>query len=182
MIYKILWKLFNKGLLPYMVKSQNKEYKFTELEYRFIDSNGKKYYGFPDNISLPEDRWSQLQDFLTWLSNGLTAETLTKLISKAEKAIEDGIVKMADSKRPNAIKIAAILNEIKTRQDMIRPNELLYNIIAVQLIREDEDPLVFNNNIHREKVDQFEFERLEGNNFFLQLREFVTVWSFQKMS
>lgn len=182
MIYKIIWNLFSKGLIKYYVKSQNIPYKYSDLEYRFTDSNGKRYYGMPEKMSISEDRWAKLQEFLIWLSNGLTAESLNMLLDKADKHLEDGVVKMAENKRPNAIKLAAIMNEIRTRQDMIRPNELLYNILAVQLIREDEDPMLFNNKIHMEKVIQFEDERELGNNFFFALPEFKILWRFQNFT
>jgi hypothetical protein len=181
-MYKYIWKLFNKGLIKYYISSQNNPLNFNELEYRFTDSNGKKYYGFSDKISMSNDRGQMLDTYITWLANGLTPESLNNLIDKAEKALEDGIVKMHNNQRPNAIKIGAILHEIKTRQDMIKPIELIYNILAVQLVREDEDPMLFSNKIQLEKVEQFTLEEKNNNNFFLRLKELRMLWSFQRMS
>jgi len=179
---KFIWKILGDRLTEHYVKSQNKPYKFSQLEYRLTDSNGNRYYGFPENLSISEDRYNKLQEFLIWLSNGLTPESLNTLIDKANKAIEDGVVKLANNKRVNMIKVGAVLHEIKTRQDMIKPAELLYNIIAVQLIREDEDPMLFNNSVHLEKVEQIKAEKELGNSFFFSIPESQKVWKYQSMS
>lgn len=181
-LYKIIWRYFKDGLIAYYTSSQNNPIHLSELEYRFTDSKGRKYYGFTSHMALPLSRFGKLREYLIWLSNGLTQDTLTQLIEIGESEIEKGVVNVSNKKNAGLVKIGAIMHEIKTRKDIIRPLELIYNVGAVQLIREDENPNTFNQKIHQEKVEQMMEEEESGNYFFFQLPELNKLLNFATMS
>lgn len=133
----------------------------SQLEYAITDLNGVKYYRFSQDAAIPIERWGKLNEYMMWMSAGLTAGELDKLIDVAEKAIADGLSK--DTR--NVAKISTVLNEIKERKNMVVHTELFYNYVAVQLIREDETPDTFNNEIHLQKVEQFKKEVDAGNSY-----------------
>lgn len=133
----------------------------TQLEYAITDSNGVKYSRFPQDAAIPIERWGKLNEYMMWMSAGLTSGELDKLVDVAEKAIADGLSK--DTR--NIAKISTVLNEIKERKNMVIHTELFYNYVAVQLIREDENPDTFNNEIHLQKVEQFKKEVAAGNSY-----------------
>src|SRR3990167_3240393 len=138
----------------------------SKLELCFMDSKGKKYYKFPEAMSLPVERFGKLQEFMMWMSAGLTSVELDTLLDEAEKAL---MTCMIDKK--GFAKIGFILTQIRERKTMVIHTELLYNFLAVQVIRQDEQAEHFNNAIHLEKIEQFKKETSEGRtyDFFLRI-------------
>lgn len=171
-----------EDLIKAYIDSIQPSFDLSQLDFRFLDSKGRKYYGYNDQLQMSVDRYGKLNEFWIWYSNGLDAKSLDKLLDIANAALEDGVSNMHDKKPVNAIKIGAILNEIRNRKDMIRPLELLFNMLALYIVREDEDPRLFNEKIHLEKVSQFLWEENKGNFFFLNLNEWKTLYSFLTMS
>ena len=137
----------------------------SKLELCFTDSCGCKYYKFPEAMSLPVERFGKLQEFMMWMSAGLTSNELDILLDEAEKAL---MTCMIDKK--GFAKIGFILTQIRERKTMVIHTELLYNFLAVQVIRQDEQAEHFNNAIHLEKIEQFKKETSDGRtyDFFLQ--------------
>jgi hypothetical protein len=133
----------------------------TQLEYAITDLNGVKYYKFPQDASIPIERWGKLNEYMMWMSSGLTGGELDKLVAVAEEAIAQGLKQ--DTR--NIAKISTVLNEIKERKNMVIHTELFYNYVSVQLVREDENPDTFNNEIHLQKVEQFKREVAAGNSY-----------------
>lgn len=138
-----------------------------KLEFGFTDSNGTNYNKFPVEAAIPVERWGKLNEYMMWMSAGLTSGELDKLLNVAEEAIAEGLKK--DTR--NIAKISTVINQIRERKNMIIHTELFYNYVAVQLIREDENPNEFNNEIQMQKVEQFKKEVAQGNcyDFFFKL-------------
>lgn len=138
----------------------------SKLELCFTDSNGLRYYKFPEAMSLPVERFGKLQEFMMWMSAGLTSNELDLLLDEADKALTSGL-----TQGKNASKIGFVLNQIRDRKTMVIHTELLYNFLAVQVIREDEGVEYFNNAIHLEKIEQFKAENKDGKtyDFFLRI-------------
>lgn len=170
---KLLWKLFGKQLKAFYLSEQNTPVTLKELSYAF--STEKKYYRFPSSMALPVPRYGKLQEYLMYMSARLTAENIDLLINKGIEVIENGI------KNDNgASKVAAILHQLGDRNDKIIPHQLIYNFLAVQYVREDEDPKVFNNEIHMEKVDDLMAN--SDNSFFFRLPELKKLLNLTTMS
>jgi len=65
---------------------------------------------------------------------------------------------------------------------MVIHTDLLYNFLAVQWVREDEHPELFDATIHDEKVRQFKNETATGNSYFFfrqpELKRLNELWNF----
>lgn len=157
---------FNK----FFASTQSQKITHKELEKWFIDSNGAQYYQFPKKMSLPIERLGNLKGYYTFLSSGLSGSEHERIIEAEEKILSEGI-----GKPETAAKLGALIHLKRERLKLVVHPELLYNIIAVQMIREDEDPAIFNNQIHLEKVAQFKTEVQKQNAYFffhqIQLQE-----------
>jgi hypothetical protein len=176
MIYKLLWKYFGKKLIKFYLADQNKPIQLSQLVYAFSDSKGKKYYRFPENVALPFDRYGKLMEYLTLISSRLTAENLALLCDKALAIVTEGI-----SKEKNAAKVAAIIYQLKERKDWIVPAQLIYDVLCLQYIREDEQPDKFDNGIHMQKIELF-MNEISKSAFFLRMPEFQKLLNSTTMS
>lgn len=56
---------------------------------------------------------------------------------------------------------------------MVVHDELFYNIIAIQIVRHDESPSEFNNEIHLQKVEVFKKLDKQDDGFFLNIQELL---------
>lgn len=173
---------FNK----FFASTQSQKITHSNLEKWFIDSNGVQYYQFPKKMALPVERLGQLKGYYTFLASGLSGEEHIKIIEQEEKILSEGI-----GKPETAAKLGALIHIKRERLKLVLHTELYYNIIAVQAIRDDEDPVVFNQQIHLQKVAQFKTEVQKQNAYFffqqIQLQEpinllrisqaeFTTLW------
>lgn len=176
MISRLLWKYFKKPLIAYYVGEQVKPASFSDMEFRFIDSNGVKYYGFGKNMTMPAIRFGKIQEYIMWMSAGLTGNELDSMIDVADKAVFDGL-----GNPKNAAKVTMVLQQIRERKGMILHHELIINFLAVQLVREDESITDFDNEIHMAKVDQM-LKDAKFLGFFFRLPELSKLWHLLKMS
>ena len=65
---------------------------------------------------------------------------------------------------------------------MVIHDELFYNIIAIQLIRHDENPTEFNNDIQMEKVEAFKQLDKKDDTFFLAIQEYLSQLGLQNIT
>lgn len=177
---KDIWEKNKKDFIQMFTDEvSQKRLNKKELEFRFLDSNGKSYFGFPDSLPLPLERWGKSRDFLMWMSNGMSSKEFIELIEVAEKNWLNYI-----KTGKNASKVGYIFEELKNRGRMVIHTELLYNFLAVQLIRDDEDAESFNAEIHNEKVEQFKKETANGNHYFFfqqpELKKLHEFWNFNQ--
>jgi hypothetical protein len=184
---KLAWDYTLKNnkdaILEYNRIQENKPVTHKDLKYIFTDSDKKRYYGFEDAANMPKERFDKLQEYLTFMSAGLTSEELNKLLDVAERCVEGGIVKMdKEGKFKNAMRLVAILQEIRNRQNIISPTELSYNYLAVQYVREDENPLIFDNEIQLQKVAKFKEDAESSHRFFFRLPELGKLLKLLNMS
>lgn len=176
MIYKLLWKYFRDGLIKEWVSESNKPTTHAMLEYAFTDMKGRKYYRYPKDMSMSLDRYSHLTKYLSYLSARLTPEQMDSIIDVALQIIQDGI-----GKDKNAARVAALLYELKDRDRLIVPSQLVYDILAVQYVREDEKPDEFDNEIHMDKVSTF-MSDISKSSFFFQLPELIKLTNMSATS
>ena len=165
---RLIFSLFEKKFIKFLNKKNAIKLTKENLNFAFHDSEGIGYYKFSKDVEVPIMRLAKIQEYLTWLSKGVDKSEYLKCLEVAEKGLEGGI---KDGK--GLAKIGFVLSELKDRCNMVLHDELFYNIIAVQLVRADENPTEFNNEIHMQKVD--EFKRLDslGDSFFFHIQEFL---------
>lgn len=120
------------------------------MEKALVDLNGKVYYRFTGSSTIiPLERMGKMQDFIVMMSTGLNNEELNSLIDIANNELALALA----GKKADVVKIGAVLNQIKERQQLILHDQLLWQFMAVQLVREDEPAAQFVQKIHDEKVE-----------------------------
>lgn len=161
--------LYERHRLEFLrIERENYSPKFegASMEERFTDSKGRKYYGFPSTLDMPLERYARMREFLGWLSAGVSGEELKRLLEAADLALAQGI-----KTGKNAARIGLVLSELRERAELVLHHELLVHFLAVQLIRQDEKPEIFDGSIHRDKVIDLLAESSGGHPFF-----FSTQW------
>jgi hypothetical protein len=146
---KTLWLKHREEFLKIYAQEIPQGDKMT-LEKALIDLDGKVYYRFTGSSTImPLERMGKMQDFLTMMSAGLDTTELTSLIDIANNELAMALA----GKKADVIKIGAVLNQIKERQTFILHDQLMWQFMAVQLVREDEPASQFVQKIHDEKIE-----------------------------
>lgn len=165
---RLIFNLFEKRFIKYLNKKNAIKLTKDNLNLSFYDDEGRGYYKFSKDIELPMTRLAKLQEYLMWLSKGISKEEYVKALEFAKQGLEGGI---KDGK--GLAKIGFVLHELIDRSEMVIHDELFFNIIAVQLIRDDESPTEFNNEIQMQKVAAFKALNTKDDSFFLNIQEFL---------
>lgn len=158
---KSIWQENKADFIKFYSQEQRSILPLSKLEQTFIDLDGVSYYRFPQGMSLPLERLGELQGFATWMSSGISGEEFDSIILTMNEILSNGI-----KKPETAAQMGALIHVMKERRSMIFHTELMYNYVAVQMIREDESPEVYNNEIQLEKVAMFKRMVKEGGSYF----------------
>ena len=160
-----------KRILNYFTKlyfeRQSKPTGFDDLEYKFIDSNGKRYFVWKEILNIPLSRKPHLDKAQMELSRMMTGEELNKFLDEQKQLIEGAINEPA----LRAKNLAAIMmqnEEIRMRNELLFHKEIFIDLIACITVREDEIPERFDQEIHEQKIKQFMDDTETGLSFFLQ--------------
>lgn len=146
---KQIWKDHREELLK-LYAAEVPQGEKVSMEKALVDLDGKVYYRFTGSSTIiPLERMGKMQDFLTMMSAGLDEKELTALIDVANGELALALA----GKKADVVKIGAVLSQIKERQQMILHDQLMWQFMAVQLVREDEPAARFVQKIHDEKVE-----------------------------
>lgn len=173
--------IWTKNRAEFLKLYAEEQYKFIdkkELEKRYVDVNGVQYYGFPGDMQLPIERHGRAKDYLTFMAAGLTDKESGKIADAMDSLLMNGL-----KTGKNAAKFGLLIEELRNRSTLCLHQELLYNYIAVLLIREDEEPTTVNEDIHKEKVIQFKKETEGGSYFFFrvpELKNLTWLWNLSE--
>ncbi len=174
-----LWNLHKEDFLKIYAHEQSAPLTHAQLEKCFVDKKGVQYYRFPEAVALPVERLGQRSLILQWMSAGLTADEQNKFLDEIDKAVMDGLT---NKDKKAAARVGSCTTQMRDRQKMVLHTELLYNFLAVQWVRKDENPTVYNNEIQMQKVEQFKEETASGNSYFFfqqkELKKLNDLWNF----
>lgn len=138
---------------------------FENLFLKFTDKQGLKYYAF-DPGGVPFVRFQQQREFVKWLMIGQSEQEYMDLIDHGSKALAKGVKGMTA--------VAAVLQEQEFRVNIIKP-QLVYQLMAASIVREDEDPLSWHKEIQEEKALMIEEDMTEQMQFFFALQPWMTL-------
>lgn len=143
--------------------------KWLELTDFVFEINGKKYFKFTNSGDLPMKRYEALNISLIKLSKRLTDEETELLFSILKESLGEWVNATIHKKKVSNIQTAFFaIQEMESRQKnlMFHP-ELLLDLAAITIIREDENVFEINPVIHKEKIEAF---RLWGGDedFFIK--------------
>ena len=145
---------------------------FENLEYAFT-LDGRRYYRWASDTQMPLSRLKQLEVFLMHKFTGLLQGELNQFAV----AIEQNQIKAIENRNNEQAfvqymgNISALTHELKHRDNQTIRDQVLYDIVAISYVREDENPLRYANEIHREKVDTFMLLSHKVDPFFFRLPE-----------
>jgi hypothetical protein len=134
---------------------------------RFLfEKDGHKFFTFPKNTNLPIERFAEMMALQDLLGAGLSGEEMEKILGLMEQVIAAGIT--------NNPKNVAILNNLiyimRQRKDGIIHRDLLLNIAAIWIVRDDEPIQSISVDIHNEKLTLFErMSKEDSHGFFTAL-------------
>lgn len=158
----------------------------SEQKHQFVKDNlvygitiaGKKYYRVADGAATPLERLGKLQDFFMYINTGMSAAEWTDALDLQSKLLNEGVA------NPNvASRLGALNIKLREMTEKVFHTELLYNIVAILTIREDEDPLTFNEQVHNEKIEAFKEEAATvGTYFFFHSTELKELSNYLKFS
>lgn len=151
---------------------QHKPVGFDQLELRYLDDSGRKYYGFPPGIGMPVNRFTKMRDFEMWMTVGVTPGEIKKIVDAMDVAWVNSL-----KTKKNHHLLGALITDLRMRSDMVIHTELVFQFLAVQWIREDENPEVFDMTIQDEKVATFKKESNNGNNYFFFVQPELSRWN-----
>ena len=152
-------------------------FKSQKLAFAFTDIEGNNYYRFENQDLMSMERLGELKKYFTWIVRGLTNVELEELIHQANEGIVNAMKSLDDKNKVSRFLANSISThaEILMRSEKISNTELYYNLLAVQYIRHDEDPLVYSETIQREKVIAFKTASGSLDSFFFALPEFTNL-------
>jgi hypothetical protein len=159
-------------------------------EYNLVkvfEHEGHTYYRFPKELNLPLERFSMSMGLLERLSCGISGTEMELILEGMEKALGAGL-----SNAKNAALVAAYIHIIRERQDTVIHRDILLNIAATWIVREDENPSAVNIDIHEQKLQVFEkLSKGGAKDFFYNLgiaplmplftmspEDFQTLWEY----
>jgi hypothetical protein len=132
-----------------------------------FEAEGHKYYRFPNELSLPFFRFAAAMSLLERLSSGISGGEMDKVLEVMEKALGKGL-----SAPKNASTVAACIHALRERQESVIHKDLLINIAAIWIVRDDETTTgEVNPKIHENKCQLFEklAEKEGEHGFFISL-------------
>jgi len=140
---------------------------FENLYHKFTDKKGRKYYTFASG-TMPFVRYQQQREFHRWLQIGQSEAEYLGLIDHGAASLTKGVKGLTT--------VSKVMNELKFRVNTIRP-QLVYQMMAVSIVREDENPLGFHKEIQDEKVEMIEKDMTEDMQFFFALKPLMPLLS-----
>jgi len=126
---------------------------------------GHTYYRFPKELNLPLERFSMSMSLMERISSGLSGAEMERILAGMERALSAGL-----SNPKNAAVVATYIHVIRERQNTVIHRDLLLNLAATWVVREDEDPGQIDPDIHQQKLTLFEAMCKEASHdFFTKL-------------
>jgi len=159
LLFKFLSKVSPKTVDEYIVKRWIKPLDFKELNFAFVDTTGKAWYEFPDGLGNPMKRMAANLQAYEYLTARMSPEMFDAAVTDINAALAHGKV----------IEAGAILTRLKTLKEEVIPVDVLINLIATDLVREDENPKDHNTGIHQEKCNYLKEVIERGDGFFFRL-------------
>lgn len=152
----LLIKLLGEKRLSNIYREYASKQIKTGMKAEFQDNNGLWYYSFKDEQDLPITRSAKSNTYSQYLSAGLSGQMFEEAYDKFNELTAKG----------DHIASGVIINDLRELKQNIVNIDVIINIIAVNYVREDENPVEVNETIHQEKCDFLKTETDEGRFFF----------------
>ena len=159
LIFKILSKVSQDTVDKYIAQRWSKVLDNKDLTLAFVDTNGKAWFEYPDSMGMSVKRMAANMQVAQYLNANLSKELLTDCVNDIKTFLA----------KSDMVGAGARLTDLVTLAESVVPVDVLVNMIANDLIREDEDHKDTNDKIHKEKCDYIKAAIMNGDSFFFQL-------------
>jgi hypothetical protein len=116
------------------------------LELLFSE-NGHSFYKFKGDTALPVIRMLYTDKMMELRSCGLSGQEIDNIIVAFKKSLSKGASGISE--------MGYLITALEQRQSMVLHKDILLNIAAYMIIRDDEDPSIVDAKIHSEKLELF---------------------------
>lgn len=172
--------MFNNSLkkIKSLIFSKRRKPHFKSKELVFLfKADGHTYYRFPKDLNLPFARFAEMLSLQELLGSGLSGAETEKILSAMEGAIHSGL-----SNPKNSAVMSACVNLLRQRKDGIVHQDLLINIAALNIVRDDEPVEAVTVPIHNAKCDLFKRMAGEDSHGFFTLMDLPVLIPLLQMS
>lgn len=172
LLFRFLSKIDPKTVDDYIKKRWVKPLQLKDLNFAFVDDNNQAWYEFPDGLGNPITRISANLQAYEYLTARMSPEMLDAAEIDMNKALAHGDI----------VGAGAIFKNLKSIRESVIPVDVLINLIATDLVREDEDPKEHNQQIHKEKCNYLKTVIERGDGFFFRLTAVIDLSERFKIS
>lgn len=152
---------YSKEIASYAFENNKHSYR-ENMKYAFNDSEGNQYYYFPSQGDYPLVMSEKLDE--------LFAQLMAKLPNEESDAVWEKIGEILTSdKLKNEKKVQEVLywcEAVKNRRRVNLDAHILMQIAALIYIRQDENPMKYNQELHMLKYKQFMKDATEGGYLY----------------
>lgn len=150
--------------------NQSKPDKLAGCIEKFVDSNGLRHYQYENDFDMPTIRFTKLQEYVLELASGFTGSEIDTFLNAMESQLEDVMNQHAESGKIKGIAtVIHLIKEAQLRKKVLIRQDILFGMAGCLYIREDQDPAVWDDDIERQKITQFEKDAKTGlYDFFLK--------------
>ena len=149
---------FKQAIQNYVFKHQSKRYQ-DNMVLAFVDSKGRKYCSIPNMNCLPMPLLEKLNELQEQLRCKLPSRDLDSWVEAVEKVLNG-------NSRSKVTDFGYWLGVLKDRRTILFDPTLLMEIAALLYIREDENPAVYNAQIHKEKFQMLWDDSQKGGKLY----------------
>ena len=165
LIYKLFKRKLNKLVFEENIIHANWKDK---CKVYYIDGNGLSYYQYINPLDLPTERYEYLIGLVSVYEMGFNTKDYKSFLESFEKEINE-TVNNPDHRGKGLAKIMTLVHELSTRSEIRLEPTTLLEMMAVVLIREDENPELIDHKVLDSKVEQFKKDKKHYSaGFFLQ--------------
>lgn len=164
----VAYRLLGKGIKAQLAKDAMRPRGFDGLTFAYTGTDGFAYYAWQDTGQMPPVRFQEVENLMLIADRGLSDKNLTELLDAQEGVLMNEVLKAKGDKALSraVAKAVKLGGEIKARKSEIIPEEVYYNLAAVCVAREDENPGALDRAIHQQKVDMLRQAGRAGADFF----------------
>ena len=159
LIFKFLSKVSPKTVDEYITQRWVKPLDLKDLDFAFVDTNGKAWYEFPDGLGNQMERIAANLQAYEYLSARFSPEMFDDMVDTHNELFAKG----------KFVEASAVLVNYRNKRDEVIPLDVLIYMIATDLVREDETLNGRNMTIHQEKCDYLKTAIERGDSFFFRL-------------
>ena len=145
---------FRDAINKVAYEHQSKTYK-DNLKYAFRDSLGRSYFYFPKMEDIPLPLFEKLNELQEQMRCKIPSKDLDIWIKKVKEVLNG-------NSKTKVTDFGYWLGVLEERRNILFEPMILTEIAALLYIREDENPCIYNEELHKEKFQMLWQDSREG--------------------